>query len=181
MATSHSRRASSSAVTVPKVLVTTSRCPSAPGVRTQVTTVSLCTSIPAHRCTTTSITPPCPLDWDRPEEPLVGNSRVRALDNSSGCSRLQRHTHMRARSTKATRRRWPAPTYFPGLGVRHKSAQILIGKYSQPVSLILHPLANGLPGRAQGQGAVSVCRIIEPTPCPYPLDPGIPLHIGPTA
>ena len=59
--------------------------------------------------------------------------------------------------------------------------QRLIGKYSQPVSLILHPLAEGLPGRAQGQGAVSVGRIIEPTPCPYPLDPGIPLHLGPTA
>ena len=72
----------------------------------------------------------------------MGNSRVRALDNSSGCSRLQRHTHVRARSTKATRRRWPAPTYFPGLGVRHKSAQMLMGNKFCPL-LTLNLAATG--------------------------------------
>ena len=42
-------------------------------------------------------------------------------------------------------------------------------------------LGYGLAGRAQGEGAASIGRITEPTPYPYPLDPGIPLRIGPTA
>jgi hypothetical protein len=61
------------------------------GTRTQAVTEPLCTSRPAQRSTSVSISPPppgTPASGRHPEEPLPGESQSRARGNSAGCLRL---------------------------------------------------------------------------------------------
>jgi hypothetical protein len=78
------------------------------GTRTQAVTEPLCTSRPAQRSTSVSISSPppgTPASGRHPEEPLPGESQSRARGNSAGCPRLPRQTYQRARGTKQHQRR----------------------------------------------------------------------------
>src|SRR2546427_9634979 len=100
LAVSQSRSASSSLVVVPNSFTSSALAPSSPGIRTQAMTVSLWTSNPAQRSTTTSIAPPFRrlALRGRPEEPPERESDVRARSDSSTCPRLPRHTEGRVRA-----------------------------------------------------------------------------------
>jgi hypothetical protein len=68
----------------------------------------LCTSKPAQRSTSVSISSPppgTPASGRHPEEPLPGESQSRARGNSAGCPRPPRQTYQRARGTKQHQRR----------------------------------------------------------------------------
>src|SRR3954447_3115685 len=99
---------SSCPVIVVNVRVSERRVPPGPGRRTVATTVSRCTSMPAHRSINTSI--PAPLPRRRQEPPGVGNLSIKKLRCAleaagQGASGSPRHTFLRARGTKKHRRR----------------------------------------------------------------------------
>src|SRR5664279_5504800 len=98
--------------------------PPGAGTRTQATTVSLCTSNPAQRSTTTSIEASYRSSSKTGPEPRDVNSGVRALGNNPGCSKLLRHIQTRARGTNRTRRHPPAGHLLfpaPGLPARART------------------------------------------------------------
>src|SRR4051794_33578323 len=99
---------SSCPVIVVNVRVSERRVPPGPGRRTVATTVSRCTSMPAHRSINTSI--PAPLPRRRQGPPGVGNLSIKKLRCAleaagQGASGSPRHTFLRARGTKKHRRR----------------------------------------------------------------------------
>src|SRR2546427_11094935 len=87
-ATSQSRSASSSTVVVRNVRTSWARPPCGSGVLMHAATVSLCTSSPAQRSTSTSMAPPLPsADRGRPEEPHIQRNLRFVLVATVLCSR----------------------------------------------------------------------------------------------
>jgi hypothetical protein len=93
-------------VIVVNVRVSDRRTPPGPGRRTVATTVSRCTSKPAHRSINTSIPHPFPR---RQGPPGMGNLSIKKLRYAleaagPGASGSPRHTFLRAHGTKQHRR-----------------------------------------------------------------------------